>query len=337
MQKELEQIIKANNLEVTRIQVGRQRIYPQREGLNATPAQLESLKSVLAGQAIKGSLKITAGETVIAANTNGKLETPFVSSPTQAKQEPMQTVEARPAAEPVKPTKKQFDYPTAAQTLDPIKPFVESVQRGAATLQTQAVTTKDTLQLAQKNLSTFATHVKHRGFKAWAKDQIPILQNKAREMIQTQGAKLGEYVKEQGPVLRDAAMEAAKQATQNAAQILREQGPVVGTKLSEMAGQVSERFAELTRRIDPAQMEQLGATILKQDERFEGNIYTFEKAETGIDISLKDGTPVFSGGKLNPTIDTSHAIHLTCMAEQLEAVKAVVQEPIEEKRKAVAR
>ena len=61
MQKELEQIIKANGLEGTRIQVGRQRIYPQREGLNATPEQLESLKSVLAGQAIKGSLKITAG------------------------------------------------------------------------------------------------------------------------------------------------------------------------------------------------------------------------------------------------------------------------------------
>ena len=77
MQKELEQIIKDHNLEGTRIQVGRQRIYPQREGLNATPDQLDSLKSVLAGNSVKGTLRITAGEVVIAANRGGAIDKAF--------------------------------------------------------------------------------------------------------------------------------------------------------------------------------------------------------------------------------------------------------------------
>ena len=77
MQKELEQIIKDYNLEGTRIQVGRQRIYPQREGLNATPDQLDSLKSLLAGHSVKGTLRITAGEVVIAANSGGAIDKAF--------------------------------------------------------------------------------------------------------------------------------------------------------------------------------------------------------------------------------------------------------------------
>ncbi|NJM78405.1 MAG: hypothetical protein HC852_24760 [Acaryochloridaceae cyanobacterium RU_4_10] len=56
-------------------------------------------------------------------------------------------------------------------------------------LQAKAAQAKETLELAQKNLTTFTKHVKHRGLRAWAKEQMPILQNKAAELIQAQAAK----------------------------------------------------------------------------------------------------------------------------------------------------
>jgi hypothetical protein len=100
MQKELEQIIKAYGLENTRIQCGRQRIYPPRVGLNATPEQLENLKSVVDGNSVKGTLRITAGDAIIAANTAGAIEKPFSPWLLPQQQEPI-------AAEKVSPLSVQ--------------------------------------------------------------------------------------------------------------------------------------------------------------------------------------------------------------------------------------
>ena len=362
MQKELEQIIKDYNLEGTRIQVGRQRIYPQREGLNATPDQLDSLKSLLAGNSVKGTLQITAGETVIAANRGGAIEKPFdaalLPNPPKQQATPMESPTVNTMPQTIDPVKaflddvqrgtvtppnlaeKQFDYPRAAQEIDPAKDFRDTVQRGAATLQTQAISAKETLERAQKNLTTFAKHIKHRGLKAWAKDQLPLLQNRAKELMQTQATKLGEYVREQAPVARDAAIAGAKQVSQTVVQYAKDQAPIVAAQANAIGQQVAAKFTELTQRVDPAQIERLGTIILSQDDQFAGNVFNFKKGETGIDISLKNGTTVFRDGKLNPTLDTSYAIRLSQMAEQLEAVKPVQTTStaqVEDKKKAVAR
>ena len=206
------------------------------------------------------------------------------------------------------------DYPRNAQTLDPSISLKTAIAQGSVTVKETVLSASETLALAQKNLTTFAKHVKHRGLKAWAKDQLPLLQIRAKELMQTQAAKLGEYVREQTPVTRDAAIAGAKQ--------------------------VATKFTELTQRVDPAQIERLGTIILSQDDQFAGNVFDFKKGETGIDISLKNGTSVFRDGKLNPTLDTSYAIRLSQMAAQMEAVKPVQTTSaaqVEEKKKAVAR
>ena len=564
MQKELEQIIKDYNLEGTRIQVGRQRIYPQREGLNATPDQLDSLKSFLAGNSVKGTLRITAGETVIAANSGGAIdkafdpgllpnqhkssevklmqstetpavkpagesyvsenntsvvettlealttetasEAPALSEIPQLAQEPSIIQSASTAQEDPKsqsvtapiseneqakirylellsqhprmagqeipsadqllakgpaeqrqadkfvsemaasqdidpyehtrilaqgspyvnsnldnkkafdgnptlgldanPTKMSeglnylsdkstayrtaslekaypleqinsvaqpsyenipneveqianqttldeltraqqqtqevdpVDYPRNAQTLDPSTSLKTAIAQGSVTVKETVVSASETLALAQKNLTTFAKHVKHRGLKAWAKDQLPLLQNRAKELVQTQATKLGEFVREQAPFVRDATIAGAQQVSQTVVQYAKDQAPVVAAQANAIGQQVAAKFTELTQRVDPAQIERLGTIVLSQDEQFAGNVFDFKKGATGIDISLKNGTPVFRNGKLNPTLDTSYAIRLSKMAEQLEAVKPVQTTSaaqVEEKKKAVAR
>ena len=206
------------------------------------------------------------------------------------------------------------DYPRNAQTLDPSTSLKTAIAQGSVTVKETVLSASETLALAQKNLTTFAKHVKHRGLKAWAKDQLPLLQNRAKELLQTQTTKLGEYV--------------------------REQAPVVAATANAIGGQVAAKFTELTQRVDPAQIERLGTIVLSQDEQFAGNVFDFKKGATGIDISLKNGTPVFRDGKLNTTLDTSYAIRLSRMAEQLEAVKpvqATSTAQVEDKKKAVAR
>jgi hypothetical protein len=230
---------------------------------------------------------------------------------------------------------KEFDHPETAQTLDPTKDFRDTVQRGAATLQTHTISAKETLELAQKNLSTFAKHVKHRGLKAWAKEQMPILQNKTKELVQAQAAKIGEYAKEQAPIIKDAAITGAKQVSKTVVDYAKENAPVVAEKAKALGGTIVERVYSATRLVDPTRVEALGARVLGQDGGFEGNTFHFKRTDSGIEISLKNGTPVYANGKLNPKLDGSSIYQLNQLAQKVDEFKTPTQ--VEEKRKAISR
>jgi hypothetical protein len=230
---------------------------------------------------------------------------------------------------------RQLDYPNTAQTIDPAQDFRDTVQRGTATLQTHAISAKETLELAQKNLSTFAKHVKHRGLKAWAKEQMPILQNKTKELVQAQAAKIGEYAKEQAPIIKDAAITGAKQVSKTVVDYAKENAPVVAEKAKALGGTIVERVYSATRLVDPTRVEALGARVLGQDGGFEGNTFHFKRTDSGIEISLKNGTPVYANGKLNPKLDGSSIYQLNQLAQKVDEFKTPTQ--VEEKRKAISR
>jgi hypothetical protein len=482
MQKELEQIIQEYGLENTRIQRGRRRIHPQREGLNATPQELADLRSVLEGTSVKGFLAVTSGDVVIAANTAGAIEKAFdrSSMPVQAEvskaDAPMESkteaaipqsipgaarenveqgnvvmqsnlnrnvvdaknilksqinpeitlrqeadISAKQPSQELDPygpdgpnsaigeefesqylehmeknphiaremdqhallnaldrnasidevkqilkngvyssilgtehlpeqveqiyiapmleeyknmrinalniepltsaSKYSFDFPGNAQTLDPVENLKNTITQGSTTVKESVLSATETLALAQKNMATFTKHVKHRGLKAWAKEQMPVLQNKAKELAQTQAAKIGAYVKGQAPVVKDAVISGAKQVGDAVVQYAKAQAPIVAEKVKAVGEVINERFTEFTQLVDPVQIEKLGNHVLGNDGGFEGTTFDFKRGQNGIDISLKNGTPVFSNGKLNPKLDTSHAIHLNQMTEKLNAIQ----------------
>lgn len=447
MQKELERIVKEYGLENTRIQRGRHRLYPQREGLNATPEQLADLRSALEGNSVKGTLRITSGEDVILANTVGALDKTYDRSlmPAQAqrstpenpvesnievplKQDPVEAaiegldrmeglieqmnpdtnvVDAKarfeanateqkptldkaqkvdtesavvsPIVESPKERSSDLDYPSDAQTLDPTVNLKSTIAQETVAVQKKVSTSREILELAQKNVGTFTKHVKHRGLKAWAKEQLPILQNKVKELVQAQAVKLSEYVKEQAPVVKEAVIAGAKQAGEYA----REQAPVVRDAAIADAKQVGEYVKEhapivkdaaitgakqaleyatqqvpivrdalkvgvvkagdaifqleSTPVIDAPKIQELGARVLAGDAQYQGKVFNFAKTETGVNISLKNGTPVFADGKLNPKLANVHVSALSQLAEKMAQVKAPVPAMDEKRTKAVAR
>jgi hypothetical protein len=231
------------------------------------------------------------------------------------------------------PIKQEFNYPESAQTLDPATNLKSAIAQGSTTVKESVLGATETLALAQKNMATFAKHVKHRGLKAWAKEQMPILQNKAKELAQTQAAKIGAYVKDQAPMVKDAVISGTKQVSDAVVQYAKAQAPVVAEKAKAVGEVIHERFTEFTQLVDPAQIEKLGSHVLGNDGGFEGNTFDFKRGPNGVDISLKNGTPVFADGKLNPKLDTSYAIQLNKMTERLNGIKPQT----ENSRKAIAR
>jgi hypothetical protein len=488
MQKELEQIIKAYGLENTRIQRGRQRIYPHREGLEPTVQQIADLKSVLDGTSVKGFLEIKSGDVVIAANTAGAIErafdrsfmpaqtqlfTPelpveskteapstqdpfdralekldrmdesfdrmevlieqmnpdsnvvdakarfeaistapepilekapepetsyyeniphdveqaanqakneqFAQASNQAQEVDPESVVVAPTVESPKERSSDIDYPSDAQTLDPTVNLKNTIAQGTATIQEKVLSASETLKFAQKNMTTFAKQVKHRGLKAWAKEQLPILQTKAIELAQVQAAKIGEYVKEQAPIVKEAAIAAAKQAgeyvkeqtpvvrdaaisgakqvgeyvrehapvvrdaaisgTKQAIEYAKEQAPVVKAAVKAGVVKAGDSIFQLeqTPVIDAPKIQELGARVLAGDAQYQGKMFDFAKTETGVNISLKNGTPVFVDGKLNPNVANSHVTALSQLADKLAQVKAPALATDEKRTKAIAR
>jgi hypothetical protein len=78
MSTEVETIVKELGLENARIQVGRERIYPPRDGLVVSPKAIEQLKAALSSpDAVKCTIKITEGETTKLWISKGVVNVPL--------------------------------------------------------------------------------------------------------------------------------------------------------------------------------------------------------------------------------------------------------------------
>ena len=238
---------------------------------------------------------------------------------------------------------KQFDYPTAAHSIDPAKDFRDTVQRGAATLQTHAVSAKENIELAQKNLATFAKTVKHRGFKAWAADQMPILKQKALEIAAEQGAKLKDWAKEQAPVMKEAAIHTAQFVAQQAfekgsvaAVVAGQVGRVVADKAFEKGkgfGAVAwEKFEKATQLVDPDKLDPAikdAIALFGKDGKVAGEEFNMQQSPDGkVSVHLKDGTPLYADGKVNLNVDSRLRFRLSQIPGNIEEIKSKIKQQL---------
>ncbi|MGA7935652.1 MAG: hypothetical protein WCA35_19030, partial [Kovacikia sp.] len=60
--------------------------------------------------------------------------------------------------------------------------------------------------------------------------------------------------------------------------------------------------------------------------RYEGQEFNFQQTKTGVDVHLKDGTPVYTDGKLNPEVDGRFTFRLSKIPENLGKVKSDIQQ-----------
>jgi hypothetical protein len=237
---------------------------------------------------------------------------------------------------------KTFDFPTdAVNHAAPVQGFAATVQTQLESAQATAIAAKENLELAQKNLATFAQKVKHRGFKAWAKDQMPILKEKAQEIAAQQTTKLKDWAKEQAPVVKGAAIKTAKQVGHEVAVTTEIVGAVafaLGSvvveaaveKSKELGSKAWEKLEKATQLVDPATLDPALKTLVAlhgKDGYYSGGEVNYQQTEKGVNVYAKDGTPVYVDGKVNPEANRCFVDRLNRVAGNLKQFHAAILSP----------
>jgi hypothetical protein len=263
-----------------------------------------------------------------------------LDAPTVTQEQTTQPVVDLPPSATAAP--KEFDFPTdAVNHAAPVQGFAATVQTQLESAQVRALQAKDNLELAQKNLATFAQKVKHRGFKAWAKDQMPILKEKALEIAALQGTKLKDWAKEQGPVVAEVALKTAKQVGYEVAVTAEIVGAVglaagqvvveaVVEKGKELGTKALEKLEKATQSVDPATLDPALKTLVAmygKNGSFLGGEVDYRTERGRVNVYQKDGTPIYVAGKLNPTADRPYIDRLNRVAGNLRQVQALILQP----------
>jgi cyanophycin synthetase len=205
---------------------------------------------------------------------------------------------------------RELNFPADATAQpDPVQKFDNREQTWIETIQPKVVATKETLELALKNLTTFAKTVKQRGFKAWAVDRSAKAKAWAKEQAFRKGAVVGTITLALGRAVADVALEKGQQ----------------------MGTIAWEKFEKATQLVDPMTLNPALKDVIAlfgKDGRFEGEAFIFQRTETGVDVHLKDGTPVYTDGKLNFYKDSRLIYRLSKIPENIAKVKADVSQQL---------
>jgi hypothetical protein len=187
----------------------------------------------------------------------------------------------------------------------------------------------------------------------YVKEQAPIV----KESAIAAAKQAGEYVKEQTPIVKEAVIAGAKQAgeyvkeyapiakdaviagTQQAIEYAKEQAPLIRDAVIAGAIKTGDTIFQLDSDsptlIDASKINALSECVLAGDSEFQGKTFDFTKTDTGVEISLKNGTPVFANGQLNPKLEESYKLELNKLAQKVTEFKPVSL--IEKKAKAASR
>jgi cyanophycin synthetase len=143
---------------------------------------------------------------------------------------------------------------------------------------------------------------KPRSFKAWVAE----VASKVVQKTAKQAFNLGEVVGT-----------AAIAFTHIAADRLLEKGKALGAI-------AWEKFEKATQLVDPATLDPALQDVMVlwgKNGRFVDELFIFQQNHTGVDVYLKNGTPVYIGGKLNSHIDGRFSFALSQIPENLAKVK----------------
>jgi cyanophycin synthetase len=244
-----------------------------------------------------------------------RLEAPTIS------QDDTPQASAPPATTVAAAVTREFDFPTdAIAHPDRVLEFAKTVKTQIETMQPKVIAAQETLGLTLKNLTTVAKTVKQRGLKAWVADQ---------------STHVKDWVKEQAPVAKHVAIHTVRKIAEQAL----EKGAIVGAialtlgraaadaaleKIQKLGAIAWEKFEKATQLVDPVTLDPAlkdAIALFGQDGRFEGDVFNFQQTKTGVDVYLKDGTPVYTDGKLN-LWDGRLTYRLSRIPENVAQVKA---------------
>ncbi len=143
---------------------------------------------------------------------------------------------------------------------------------------------------------------KPRSFKAWVAEVVSnVVQKTVKEAFN-----LGEVV---GTTAIAVSRVAAEMALE---------------KSKELAKTVWKKFQTATQLVDSATLDPALQDVMVlwgKDGRFVNELFIFQQTYTGVDVYLKNGTPVYIDGKLNSRIDGRFSFALSQIPENIAKVK----------------
>jgi cyanophycin synthetase len=251
-----------------------------------------------------------------------QLEAPTIS------QDRISEVSAPPAATVAPSVARESDsLSDAIAHPDRVFEFAKTVKTQIEAMQPKVIAARETLGLALKNLTTVAKTLKQRGLKAWVADQ---------------STHVKDWAKERAPVAKHIAIHTVRKIAEQAL----EKGAVVGMialtlgraaadaaleKIQKLGAIAWEKFEKATQLVDPVTLDPAlkdAITLFGQDGRFEGDVFNFQQTKTGVDVYLKDGTPVYTDGKLNFYGDSRLTYCLSKIPENIAQIKADISQQL---------
>jgi cyanophycin synthetase len=172
------------------------------------------------------------------------------------------------------------------------------------------------VERAHQKLTAFAQAIKQYGFKTWAKRQAPA----AKQVAITAAQNVGKQALEIGIVLGAIAFVLGRRVAKAALKTGKALGAIVWEELRPPTKSVDPTI------LDPALKEMIA--LLGKDGRFEGEVFTFQQTNGGVDVHLKNGTPVYANGKPNPHVKDCFIRRLSQLPERVARVKADVRQQL---------
>jgi cyanophycin synthetase len=157
---------------------------------------------------------------------------------------------------------------------------------------------------------------------------------------QEQDLKAKNWAKKQAPVLTQVTFNGLKKIAEQAVDIGKIMGAVAiavgGGVADRVLGKVKawgaiawEKFGKATQLVDPVTLDPALENVIVRcgrDGWFANEWFIFQRTQTGVDVHLKDGTPVYTNGKLYPKVDGRFSFLLSKIPENMAKLNADISQ-----------
>jgi cyanophycin synthetase len=167
----------------------------------------------------------------------------------------------------------------------------------------------------QSRIKTWAAN-RSRKATAWVKAQTPIV----KQVILNTAQKIAEQASEKGEVIGAIAVAFGSRIAN-----------AVFEKSIELGAIAFEKFEKATQLVDPAILNPALKDVIDlfgKNGRAEDDVFDYQQTSKGVDVHLKDGTPIYTNSKLNLHVDTYFSLRLNKIPGNVAEVKAKISQQL---------
>ncbi|PZD72687.1 Cyanophycin synthetase [Acaryochloris thomasi RCC1774] len=223
----------------------------------------------------------------------------------------------RTTVAPALAVSEELDSPEAQTNLEQKKSSLIRTQ--IETIQSEVSAAEKTAERARQELAALSEAIKQHDIKAWEAQQEVKIRRWTKEK-----APVAKQVAEQVLDIGGTVVAISFVFTRIAAKMTFEMGRELGAIAREKPEKTVPSVDSNT--LDPALKDVIN--ILGKNGRFEGEVFIFQQTNRGVDVHLKNGTPVYTNRKLNPDVKTRFVHRLSKIHKRVVRVRADIEQKL---------